>query len=115
MYNEDKQSDIKSFDLSIAGGFRNRVMGLFKFGRTCDCLLISPCQSVHTFGLEGFTDLAFFDEQGVVVRVERLAPWRVCSCRGAEGVLERQCLCVDDLGLDWFQVGERLTVGVSSC
>lgn len=112
MFEEDKQKNKNLLNLSIAGGFRNRVLGLFKFGDTCDCLLISPCRSVHTFGLDSYTDLAFFDERGVVVKVERLSPWRMCSCRGAEGVLERPCRGVG-LESDWFQVGERLSVSAS--
>lgn len=112
MSDENKKTNMSSLCLSVAGGFLNRVFGLFKFGRSCDCLLISPCHSVHTFGISGYTDLAFFDQWGVVVKVERLAPRRVCSCRGAEGVLERPVLDPFDSGTDWFCVGDRLSVGL---
>jgi uncharacterized membrane protein (UPF0127 family) len=52
-------------------------------------LLLTPCRSVHTFGMRFALDLVWLAPGGVVLRVDRgVAPWRVRSCRGACGVVE---------------------------
>ena len=53
-------------------------------------LLIPHCRSVHTFGMRFPMDVAFLDERGRELRVERCVPRRrVLWCRGAVAVLER--------------------------
>ena len=52
-------------------------------------LLIPDCRSVHTFGMRFAIDVAFLDERGRAIRVERaLPPRRVLFCRRAFAVLE---------------------------
>jgi uncharacterized membrane protein (UPF0127 family) len=52
-------------------------------------LLIPNCCSVHTFGMRFPIDVAFLDERGRVLRVERsVSRRRVLFCRGAFAVLE---------------------------
>lgn len=52
-------------------------------------LLIPDCRSVHTFGMRFPIDVAFLDERGRAIRVERaVGPRRVLACRGAFAVLE---------------------------
>lgn len=52
-------------------------------------LLIPHCRSVHTFGMRFAIDVAFLDERGRPLRVERaLPPRRFASCRRAFAVLE---------------------------
>jgi uncharacterized membrane protein (UPF0127 family) len=52
-------------------------------------LLIADCRSVHTFGMRFAIDVAFLDEAGRPIRVERSVPRRrVLVCRGAFAVLE---------------------------
>lgn len=52
-------------------------------------LFIPDCRSVHTFGMRFPIDVAFLDEAGRVIRVERaVGPRRVLLCRGAFAVLE---------------------------
>jgi hypothetical protein len=52
-------------------------------------LRLSPCRSIHTFGMRFPLDLVWLDRDGRVVRVdEAVPPWRVCRCREAAAVLE---------------------------
>jgi uncharacterized protein len=52
-------------------------------------LLIANCRSVHTFGMRFRVDVAWLDERGRVLRVERrVGPRRVLVCRAAFAVLE---------------------------
>ena len=52
-------------------------------------LLIPDCRSVHTFGMRFPIDVAFLDERGRAIRVERaVRPRRVLVCRAAFAVLE---------------------------
>ena len=52
-------------------------------------LLIPGCRSVHTFGMRFALDVAFLDESGRVLRLEReVPPRRLLMCRRAFAVLE---------------------------
>lgn len=52
-------------------------------------LLIPDCRSVHTFGMRFRIDVAFLDERGRAIRVERaVGSRRVLLCRGAFAVVE---------------------------
>ena len=52
-------------------------------------LLIPDCRSVHTFGMRFRIDVAFLDEAGRAIRVERsVRAGRVLVCRGAFAVIE---------------------------
>ena len=52
-------------------------------------LLIPRCRSVHTVGMRFPIDVAFLDDSGRPIRVERgVRPCRVRSCRAAVAVLE---------------------------
>jgi uncharacterized membrane protein (UPF0127 family) len=52
-------------------------------------LLIPHCRSVHTFGMRFSIDVAFLDEHGNVLMLERSVPRRrLLSCRAAFAVLE---------------------------
>jgi uncharacterized membrane protein (UPF0127 family) len=71
--------------------FRARVLGLaFMRPPPPDhALLIPNCRSVHTFGMRFPIDVAFLDEDGIPVRVERaVGPRRVLSCRRAFAAME---------------------------
>jgi uncharacterized protein len=74
-----------------ATGFRARLLGL-AFRRELPAghaLLIPRCRSVHTFGMRYRIDVAFLDEGGAVLRLDRAVPRRrVLVCRGASAVLE---------------------------
>src|SRR3954467_1089418 len=52
-------------------------------------LLIPDCRSVHTFGMRFAIDVAFLDDAGRPVRVERSVPRRrLLVCRDAFAVIE---------------------------
>lgn len=68
-----------------------RLLGLaFLDGLPYDhALLIPRCRSVHTFGMRFELDIAFLDERGRPLRLERAVPRRrVLFCRHAFAVLE---------------------------
>ena len=68
-----------------------RLLGL-AFLRTLPAghaLFIPDCRSVHTFGMRFPIDVAFLDERGRAIRVERgVGPRRVLTCRRAFAVVE---------------------------
>ena len=52
-------------------------------------LLISPCSSVHTFGMRYAIDLVFMNNEGMIVKtVNALKPWRMAFSNSASMVLE---------------------------
>jgi hypothetical protein len=55
-------------------------------------LLLTPCRSVHTFGMRFPLDLHWLDEHGRVIRVDRaVPPNRVRVCLRARAILEVPC------------------------
>src|SRR2546421_2164352 len=63
----------------VARRARERTVGLL--GRDRDAmtgvLVIRPCRQVHTFGMRFPIDVAFCDRDGVVLRIQTVAPRRV--------------------------------------
>ncbi|RMH93827.1 DUF192 domain-containing protein [Lysobacter pythonis] len=54
-----------------------------------EALLLTPCASVHTFGMHYPLDLVFLDRQGRVCGWQsNLRPWRTATCRGAAATVE---------------------------
>jgi uncharacterized membrane protein (UPF0127 family) len=76
-----------------AASLRSRLLGLAWLRAPPPpghALLIPHCRSVHTFGMRFPIDVAFLDERGRALRVERCVPARrVLGCRGGVAVLER--------------------------
>lgn len=74
-----------------ASTFISRAVGLL-FARPLrrgEGLWISPCGSLHTFGMRYGIDIVFLDGKGrVIARRAHLKPRRVALCRGAKCVLE---------------------------
>jgi uncharacterized protein len=71
--------------------FASRLLGLALLRElpSGHALLIPDCRSVHTFGMRFPIDVAFLDERGRTIRVERsVGARRVLVCRGAFAVLE---------------------------
>jgi uncharacterized membrane protein (UPF0127 family) len=74
-----------------ANTLASRFLGLAWLRRmpSGHALLIPDCRSVHTFGMRFAIDVAFLDERGRPIRIERAVPRRrVFVCRGAFAVLE---------------------------
>lgn len=89
--------------------FRDRVLG-FLIPRPEQCvLLISPCKSIHTFGMKKNLDIAFVDSKGVIICSERgVSPGNIRNCWKAYSVLERYASATDR----WYRKGERVIVDV---
>lgn len=52
-------------------------------------LLLTPCNSIHMFGMTYALDVIFLDDSYTVVKcVESIKPWRLSGCRKATMTLE---------------------------
>ncbi len=92
--------------LILATTFRKRLQGFFRV--TCDdaVLLISPCRAIHTIGMSHPLDIAFVDQEGVVIKSERNVGIRFfIKERKAQAVLERKARCDQ-----WFEVGDQVII-----
>lgn len=69
-------------------------------------LLILPCRSIHTFGLQTPSDVLFLDEDGRILEIwARVAPWRKLRCADASAALG---LSAGIAGYAGLHEGERL-------
>jgi uncharacterized membrane protein (UPF0127 family) len=77
--------------LEVARGRRERSRGLLKRDGIEGALLLEPCRSVHTVGMQFPIDVAFCDGDLVVLRVVRMPPFRVAlPVRHARAVIEAE-------------------------
>ena len=77
--------------LALADTLWKRVRGLLgtREWPEGNALLISPCNSVHMFGMKYCLDVLYLDRQNMVLEaVDSLAPGRLKLCRGAKCVVE---------------------------
>jgi uncharacterized membrane protein (UPF0127 family) len=75
----------------IAKGFFERLKGLLFKSALDDrqALVLTPCNSVHTCGMQYTIDLVFLNKQFQVIRIEsHCQPWRFFYCKGAAHTLE---------------------------
>lgn len=92
-----------------ATSFRDRFVGLM--GRRAlalgEGMLLSPCNSIHTFFMRIPIDVAFLDSEGRIVKqFVALPPWRATSVYfQAKSVLELPAGTLDASGT---QEGDRL-------
>jgi uncharacterized protein len=92
----------------IADSFVTRALGLLVGSplQPAEGLLISPCASIHTFGMRYPIDVVFVDRDAKVVRVcERVKAGRMRWARGAHAVLE---LCSGAAATHGLVAGSRL-------
>jgi uncharacterized membrane protein (UPF0127 family) len=76
---------------SLTGNLFERMRGLLGSPRLEpeQALLIRPCSSVHTIGMQYPIDLAFLDRHWTIIKtVSNLKPWRMAVCPAAHMVLE---------------------------
>ena len=101
------------FVLVVATRFLDRMAG-FLVPRPEGCiLLISPCNSIHTFGMRHDLDVAFLDKEGVVIRAENnVGPRKVIRCKGSIAVLERLSKGSSHAKRCWYEKGERVMIHV---
>lgn len=103
-------TELEPMRLVFAGTFLSRLKGLLgqRTNEKAAVLLIPQCKSVHTFGMRYALDIAFANQEGLVVRSERnVRPGRLLACGNASFVLER---AHDANGL-WFATGDRIVIG----
>lgn len=101
-------------DVRLATSFVRRGIGLLgrRSLRPGEALLISPCNSVHTFFMRFSIDIAILDSDGVVLKTRQgLRPWRATlPARGGKSTLE---MAAGSLAAADVRVGDRL-VSVAS-
>ena len=94
--------------VSKTSNFFERMRGLLGTSKlnTNEGLLISPCSSVHTFGMRYTIDLIFLDNNWTIVKtVKSLQPWRMAASKSAIMVLELASHMLDKKQLS---VGQQL-------
>lgn len=92
----------------IAASMRDRLRGLLFARRGPESLLLVRCRDVHTCGMKGPIDVAFIDEDGVVLASYRaVGPTRRVRCRGAVATIERFA----ETG-PWMEQGDRVGLEV---
>jgi hypothetical protein len=89
--------------VAIASSWWEKFLGLM--GRTqmpgFDCLWLQSCSSIHTCFMRIRIDIAFLNEQGVVVKkCQQLGPWRLSFCFGAKSVLEFSAGSLEKFGIE---------------
>jgi uncharacterized membrane protein (UPF0127 family) len=88
--------------IRLAARWWSRAVGLLATPRLEDpCgLWITPCHSIHTFGMRYPIDAVFVRADGTILRVATgLAPWRAAACRRARATLELRAGLAGELGL----------------
>lgn len=101
--------------VSRCSNFVERARGLLGRAQpgTSEGLWISPCGSVHTFGMRYSIDVIFCDFAGAVIRiVERLEPSRIAIAIGARSACElrsgvAQCIGISDRDVLTFEATEH--------
>jgi uncharacterized membrane protein (UPF0127 family) len=107
-----ENGEIICSNLKLADSIDERMLGLmFKEEMpNCDGLLISPCNSIHTFFMKMSIDVVFLTKDYEVVKVfYNLKPWRMTSIYfKSRHVLEMKAGTL----IPNLQVGESLRVYV---
>ena len=86
-----------------------RLKGLLGLRSFEGVLVLAPCADVHTFAMRMKIDVAFIDENGLVVRADRdVGPWRRLKAPGAIAVVERQA----DSHAPWLSEGAHVGMGI---
>jgi uncharacterized protein len=89
-------------NISKTSNFMERMRGLLASPplKENEGLLITPCSSVHTFGMNYNIDLVFLDKQWNIVKiVKSLKPWRMSLSNSAFMVLELAANSIEKLQL----------------
>jgi uncharacterized membrane protein (UPF0127 family) len=77
-------------NIRIAKTFTSRLRGLLGHCSPGpgEALLIKPCRSIHTFGMNYTIDVVFLDEAGRVLMQKTVKPFSSVICNEAVAVLE---------------------------
>ncbi len=92
--------------VQYAETFLQRLQGMLlgRGSRPGECLILSPCSDIHTFGMRWPIDVAFVDAQGKVLMVcKRVLPFQRLRCKKASAVVERRAQ-----DSPWFSLGDYI-------
>ena len=95
-------------DARLADRFFTRLRGLLgtDYLLAGEGLVIRPCSSIHTFGMNYPIDIIFADADSRVIKtVACLGPWQVAACGGSRFVVE---LTAGMLAQTGTETGDRL-------
>lgn len=100
------EKEVLSRQVTVADNFFTRLKGLLGTRELPrgHALLITPCNSVHTFGMRYDIDVFFVSRTGEILKiVPSMPPGRLAWCRKSTFVLElwagaaaEYCVCVGD-------------------
>ncbi|MFF0537987.1 DUF192 domain-containing protein [Streptomyces coelicoflavus] len=94
--------------LQIAGSYRARTKGLLGRDSIEGAMLLTPANSVHTFGMRMPIDVAYLDRRLKIIAVRTMRPGRLGLPRmRARHVLEAEAGAMNRWGV---QVGTRIMV-----
>lgn len=96
--------------IRLATTYPTRIKGLLgdSFCNEGEVLALIPCNSVHTFFMKDYLDIAFIDCKGqVILSVRGFRPWRTLSARSAVCVLERRTRAATQ---PWFSPGDQVSL-----
>ncbi len=92
--------------VEVADGLAARSRGLLGRSGYDGAMVLPKTKAVHTAGMRFALDVAFCDDDWVVLDVARLRPWRITRPRmRSRSVLEAEAGAFDRWGL---RVGDRL-------
>ncbi|MCG3041527.1 DUF192 domain-containing protein [Streptomyces sp. S1A] len=102
--------DGTAIPLEIAASYRTRARGLLGRSGVEGAILLTPCASVHTFGMRFTIDVAYLDKGLNVIAVRTMRPGRLGSPRlRSRHVLETEAGAMERWGI---RPGARLRVEV---
>jgi len=106
-----RQSDARVLfeQLKVTQTAWERLRGLLAYPPLDDnqAMLITPCSSVHMFGMRHALDIAYLNKTGEVIKiVSSLRPMAVSMCFGAAATLE---MPVNSISKHNIQKGDVLT------
>ena len=85
---------------------RARARGLLGRDGIGGALVLTPCRSVHTLGMRFAIDVAYLDEQGVVIKIAHMRRHRIgLPVWKARSVVEAEAGAFERWGL---QVGQQV-------
>jgi len=84
----------------------SRARGLLGRDGTGGAIVLAPCRSVHTLGMRFAIDVAYLDEQGIVVKITHMRRNRIgWPVSKARSVIEAEAGAFERWGL---QVGQQV-------
>ncbi|MFC5804438.1 DUF192 domain-containing protein [Streptomyces formicae] len=100
--------DAVAVELLIAASYRSRTRGLLGRDGVDGAIMLTPCNSVHTFRMRFAIDVAYLDKALRVIDVRTMRPGRLGMLRlRARHVLEAEAGAMERWGL---RPGVRLAI-----